>query len=236
MITVICCILLNDVVVVMLSNFAVIFDMDGVVLDTEPLYTRAEIRLFEEYGVAIPKEDWSLFRGCAEEDFFNLSMARYNVTEDKNVFIEKGRKYVKEEFTRGLAFMPGFHKLHMRVKKQYNTGLVTASPRHNINFLCRLIDLNNIFEHIISGDETIRNKPHPEPYFAMMKKLNVLPLNSVIIEDSLHGLQAGLATGAHVIAKTGSVPCKDLSIAHRIVAHLDEITNDMLEELLHERI
>ena len=77
----------------MLSNFAVIFDMDGVVIDTEPLYTKAEIRLFGEYGVEIPKEDWPLFRGCAEKDFFDLSMTRYNISEDKNVFIEKGRKY-----------------------------------------------------------------------------------------------------------------------------------------------
>ena len=220
----------------MLSHFAVIFDMDGVVLDTEPLYTKAEIRLFGEYGVEIPKEDWSLFRGCAEQDFFDLSMARYNIAEDKNVFIEKGREYVKDEFRKGLAFMPGFYKLYSRVKKQYNTGLVTASPRHNIDFVCGLVDLDNIFEHIISGDETLRNKPHPEPYFAMMKKLNVLPINSVIIEDSLHGLQAGLASGAHVIAKTGSVPDKDLSIAHLIVTHLDEITNDVLEKILQERI
>ena len=219
-----------------LSNFAVIFDMDGVVFDTEPLYTKAEIRLFGEYGVKIPKEDWPLFRGCAEQDFFDLSMARYNITEDKNVFIEKGREYVKEEFLRGLAFMPGFHKLHARVQKLYSTGLVTASPQHNIDFLCGLIDLNNIFKHIISGDETLRNKPHPEPYFAMMKKLNVLPINSVIIEDSLYGLHAGLASGAHVIAKTGSVPDKDLSIAHLIITHLDEITNDVLEELLQEKI
>ena len=70
----------------------------------------------------------------------------------------------------------------------------------------------------------------------MMKKLNVLPINSVIIEDSLHGLQAGLASGAHVIAKTGSVPNKDLSIAHLIVTHLDKITNDVLEEILQERV
>ena len=220
----------------MLSNFAVIFDMDGVVIDTEPLYTRAEIRLFGDYGVEIPEEDWPLFRGCAEEDFFDLSMKRYNIVEDKNVFIKKGREYVKDEFQRGLTFMPGFHKLHSRVQKQYSTGLVTASPQRNIDFLCELIDLDNIFKHIISGDETIRNKPHPEPYFAMMKKLNVLPINSVIIEDSLHGLQAGLASGARVIAKTGSVPDKDLSIAHLVITHLDEITNDVLEELLQERV
>ncbi len=87
---------------------------------------------------------------------------------------------------------------------------------------------------IISGDETTRNKPHPEPYLAMMKKLNVLPTNSVIIEDSLHGLQAGLSSGAHVIAKTGSVPKKDLIIAHKIVSHLHEITDKLIGELLQE--
>ena len=217
-------------------NSAVIFDMDGVVLDTEPLYTKAEIRLFGEYNVEIPEKDWQLFRGCAEQDFFDLSMKRYNISEDKDIFIEKGRKYVREEFRGGLAFMPGFHKLLRWVQKQYKTGLVTASPRHNIDWLCKLISLDDIFKYIISGDETARNKPYPEPYLAMMKKLTVLPINSIIIEDSLHGLRSGLSSGAHVIAKTGSVPDKDLSIAHRIVTHLDEITNDMLEELLQQRL
>jgi HAD superfamily hydrolase (TIGR01509 family) len=217
-------------------NSAVIFDMDGVIIDTEPLYTKAEIRLFGEYNVEIPEEDWALFRGCAEKDFFDLRMARYNIAEDKHVFIEKGQKYVRDEFIRRLAFMPGFHKLLGRIQKKYSTGLVTASPRHNIDWLCELIGLDTFFKHIISGDETARNKPHPEPYLAMMKKLNVLPINSVIIEDSLHGLRAGLSSGAHVIAKTGSVPDKDLLIAHRIVSHLDEITYDMLEKLLQEKI
>ena len=68
----------------------------------------------------------------------------------------------------------------------------------------------------------------------MMKKLEVLPIKSIIIEDSVHGLKSGLASGAHVIAITGSVPNTDLSIAHRIVDRLDQITSTMLEELLQE--
>ena len=150
--------------------------------------------------------------------------------------MEKGRNYVKDEFAKGLAFMPGFHNLFNWVKMRYKTGLVTASPRHNIDWLCGLIGLDNIFEHIISGDETPKNKPHPEPYLAMMNKLKVLPIQSIIIEDSINGLRSGLAAGAHVIAITGSVPVDKLSIAHRIVSHLDEITNAMLEELLQENM
>ena len=92
-------------------NTAVIFDMDGVIIDTEPLYTRAEIRLFAEYGVQIPKKDLYLFRGRSEKDFFDLSMKHYQISENKNIFIEKGRKYFREEFIKGLSFMPGFHAL-----------------------------------------------------------------------------------------------------------------------------
>ena len=217
------------------ANSAVIFDMDGVILDTEPLYTKAEIRLFGEYGVIIPEEDWSLFRGCAEQDFFNLSMKRYKITEDKNVFMEKGRAYVRDEFKKSLAFMPGFHRLHKMVKQHYHIGLVTASPRHNLDWLRTLIELDDLFEHIISGDDTDKNKPHPEPYLAMMSRLGVEPENTVIIEDSLHGVQSGLASGAFVIAKTGSVPDSQLTIAHRIISHLNEITHFMIEELLQDK-
>ena len=127
---------------------AVIFDMDGVIIDTEPLYTRAEIKLFREYGIEIPEEDWSLFRGCAEDDFFNLSMQRYNISENKTVFMKKGREYVRDEFRAGLKFMPGFHDLINRINQKHETGLVTASPRHNINWLCELIHLDAIFNYI----------------------------------------------------------------------------------------
>ena len=145
-------------------NTAVLFDMDGTILDTEPIYTRAEIRLFLEYGVTIPKEDWSLYRGCSEDDFYTLSMKRYNIKEARNIFIAKGRNYVRKEFESGLSFMPGFHSMISRVKEKHKIGLVTASPKKHVNWLCTIIELNKIFKHIICGGSTERNKPYPDPY------------------------------------------------------------------------
>ena len=78
-----------------MEKSAVLFDLDGVTIDTEPLYTLSEIRLFKEYGIDIPKEDWPLFRGCSEEAFFDLSMERYNIVEDKNKSFYKTLEQIK---------------------------------------------------------------------------------------------------------------------------------------------
>ena len=79
-------------------------------------------------------------------------------------------------------------------------------------------------------------KRNHDSYDKRVQKAVLTKQGIEIIEDSVHGLKSGLASGAHVIAKRGSVPDGDLSIAHRIVTHLDEITNDMLEELLQESL
>ena len=213
---------------------AVLFDMDGVVLDSEILYTKAEIKLFGEYGVKIPEEDWALFRGCSENDFFDKSMKRYKIKEQKNIFMNKGREYVKKEFENNLNYMPGFKALHSMVIKSYETALVTASPIHNLNWVRSIINLDFFFVNILSGEQCSKNKPYPEPYLKMMKKIGVKPCNTVIIEDSLNGINAGLSAGAIVIAKTGSVPIEELSIAHKIVSNLNEITKDLIEELLNK--
>ena len=215
-----------------MEKSAILFDLDGVTIDTEPLYTLSEIRLFKEYGVEIPREDWGLFRGCSEETFFDLSMARYGITENRDIFIQKGRKYVMAEFKKNIPFVPGFKDLIARVSKNYITGLVTASPIRSLGWIRKKIKLDNYFQYIISGEETSKNKPHPHPYIEMMARINVNPQNTVIIEDSILGLRSALASGAHVIAKSGSVPRDKLQIAHRIVDHLNHISIEFIEDLL----
>ena len=219
-----------------IEKSAVLFDLDGVTIDTEPLYTVAEIRLFAEYGVKIPEKDLHLFRGSSEETFFDLSMDRYGITENRDTFIRKGRQYVMAEFKKNIPFVPGFKNLIKRISKNYITGLVTASPLHSLNWIRNKISLDDYFQYILSGEETEQNKPNPHPYLEMMNRIGVDPKNTIIIEDSLQGLHSALSSGGHVIGKSGSIPREGLEIAHRIIDHLDEITLDFIEVLLLESV
>ena len=209
----------------------ILFDLDGVTIDTEPLYAKGEIRLFKEYGISIPEEDWKLFRGCTEEKFYDLSMNRYGITEDRKIFQNKGRAYVREEFEKNLDFMPGFKDLIKRLNKQYSIGLVTATPEYMYKWLDERLHLSDIFEHIVYGGMTKKGKPNPEPYLLGMKQFNMKAKNTMIVEDSVHGIQAGLNAKGKVVALTGSVDIEDMPPAHRVINTLNEIDVDFINSL-----
>ena len=209
----------------------ILFDLDGVTIDTEPLYAKGEIKLFNEYGVTIPQEDWKLFRGCTEEKFYDLSMNRYGIAEDRLVFQNKGRLYIREEFEKNLAFMAGFKALIHRLNGKYPIGLVTASPKYMFKWIDERLNLNGIFEHIVYGGMTDKGKPNPDPYLLGMKQFNINAKNTMVIEDSVHGIQAGLSANAKVVALTGSVDVEDMPPAHRIINSLNEIDSNFINSI-----
>jgi len=209
----------------------ILFDLDGVTIDTEPLYAKGEIKLFKEYGVTIPQEDWKLFRGCTEENFYDLSMNRYSIAEDRSVFQNKGRLYVREAFEKNLDFMPGFKALTKRLNGQYSIGLVTASPEYMFKWVDERLNLSSFFEHIVYGGMTDKGKPSPDPYLLGMEQFNIDAKNTMIIEDSVHGIQAGLSANAKVVALTGSVDVKDMPPAHKIINSLNEIDANFINSL-----
>lgn len=210
---------------------AVIFDMDGVVVDSELLYQKAEERLFREYNVIIPKEDWKLFRGSTEERFYQLIRDRYGITEPVEVLRQKGRRYVLSVFDTELDFNEGFRELHRWLVGRYRLGLVTSTPGDIFHWMEQRLGLKRYFQEVIYGGMTASSKPHPGPYLEMMRRLDVAPTEAVVVEDSINGLTSALAAGAWTVALTGSVPLEDLPPAHAVVDSLGEISPAMLEGL-----
>ncbi len=203
----------------------ILFDLDGTVIDSEPLYQRGEINLFKEYGVEIPKEDWKIFRGTTEQDFYTISMKKYNIKEDRKIFIEKGRAYIKKEFDNNLQFKRDFLKFHSHIKDKYKIGLVTASPLHSFKYVDRMLHLKKYFSKIITNDDIERSKPAPDPYLKMMKLLDLNPKQTLIIEDSINGMLSAKSSGANVVGITGSVNIQDMPGPDIIISNFFELFN-----------
>ncbi|HPC36017.1 MAG TPA: HAD family phosphatase [Candidatus Marinimicrobia bacterium] len=178
---------------------AIIFDFDGVVVDTEPLYLAAQRRLFKQYGIKVPDEDWKYFRGTTEHDFYQLVMTRYQVKTDVQELIEDGRRLIKEEFSKGIDYFPGFRDFWQSINGRYRTGLVTSTSASFLEWIFRNTPVRNNFDLTITADDVRQAKPHPEPYLKAFAGLRVRPEESVIIEDSLNGIQAAITSGAVTI-------------------------------------
>ena len=115
------------------------------------------------------------------------------------------------------------------LKDGIKTALVTASPNEMFNYVDGRLWLTKLFDSIVSGGMVAKNKPHPEPYLMAMEMLNVNPENTVVIEDSVHGINSGLSSGAFVIGYRGSVPESALKIAHLIINNHTELSVELLD-------
>lgn len=204
---------------------AIIFDFDGVVVDSEPLYEVAEKRLFAEYGVTVPDEDWKIFKGSSEMGFYRLVRDRYNIDAPIDELRRKGRNFLLEAFAGGLHYFPGFEAFLGKIKDRYKTGLVTATSGEILDWIFRNTPIRNPFSNVITAEDVNNSKPHPEPFQKICRMMNVSPENTIVIEDSIMGIRSALAAGAITIGFLSSFTAKDLAAAHFTARNYGEIEN-----------
>ncbi|MFQ6673579.1 MAG: HAD family hydrolase [Fidelibacterota bacterium] len=214
---------------------AILFDLDGVVIDSEPLYEAVEKQLFEQYGISMPEGDQKIFKGTTEIRFYDLVEEMYHPDWDRQQVMREGRKLLLDLFARELRFVPGFLSLMDRLHGRYLTGLVTSTPRYLLEEVRDLLPVETYFPEMICADDISAGKPHPEPYLTMMKRLSVSPAETVVIEDSLHGITSATASGAVCVALATSFSREELQQADKVVGSLDEIDEGFVDALSEQR-
>lgn len=192
---------------------AIVFDFDGVVVDSEPLYEKAENRLFEQYGIQVPPEDWKQFKGMSERDFLQLIRQKYGIPAKTDTLRQLGRSYLREVFAAELDYMPGFLEFYRKIKSSYTIGLVTSSARDIIEWVFGNTAVQNHFEYLLTGEDTQNNKPHPEPYLMMARRIGIEAQAMLVIEDSINGVRSASASGARTIGFLSGMSVTDLAAA-----------------------
>jgi HAD superfamily hydrolase (TIGR01509 family) len=194
---------------------AVLFDMDGVLVDSEPIIRAAAIHALAEFGVTARDEDFEPFVGAGENRFVGgvaeLHGAKF-VPEMKRRTYDW---YLKLLPTMGKAF-PGSKEL-IELLNSRGIRCAVASAADKIKVEANLTQVLHIpldcFATIVMGEDVKRLKPHPDIYLEAARRLAIAPTACCVIEDAINGVQAAKAAGMRCVAVTTSFPAEELKAA-----------------------
>lgn len=206
---------------------AVVFDMDGVIIDSEGLHARADAEILLRYGVSVPEEAWSDIFGMRSDEGLRHILDRYgNGSEDADrIVIEKRDRYL-ELAEESLHLIPGVEAFIMRCRQKSFRMAVATSGRaaYQLPLLDRF-GLRSWFDVIVTGDEVTHGKPHPEPYLLAASRLGLDPAACLVIEDADNGIRSAKAAGCAVVGLTTSLSWERLLAAgaDMVVGGFDEL-------------
>lgn len=204
---------------------AVLFDNDGLLLDTESVWTRAEEDLFEAHGIAFTADHKRELVGTSADIAGGLLERWLDRPGQIGTLIEELNELVVAELEHGVEAMVGARDLLESLKAQGTPiGLVSNSPLAFVVRSLEIVGFEDIFDAVVSGHDVAAPKPAPDPYLEGCRRLGVEPGPSVIaLEDSPTGVTAARAAGLTVIG-VPSLDGIELAEAHHIAASLaDEV-------------
>ncbi|GGD79123.1 HAD family hydrolase [Microbacterium murale] len=202
---------------------AVLWDMDGTLVDTEPYWMAAETALVHSFGGTWSHEQALQLVGNGLLDSAVMLRAA-GVDMDPAAIVDKLTDDVRTALaTQGVPFRPGAKAMLRDLHANgIRTALVTMSLRRMALSVVELVDFD-AFEHVIAGDDVEQPKPHPEPYLKAAGLLDIDIEDAVVIEDSVTGVRAGAASGAVTLGVPHMVPL-DGAGAHALWPTLENRT------------
>ena len=206
---------------------AILFDMDGTLIDSEPLWLEAEIEIMEELGCNWDQQDQINCLGGPIDKTENYMQDRSNNIKPFGYFTKKLDDVMEQKLSTKLNLIPNALEIINECKRsEIKIALVTASSGRLMRAVLKRFPVG-IFDTTVSYDDVKRSKPDPEPYLLASKTLGVNITNCVVLEDSLTGVQSGLSAGAQVIGIPHLVKMPS-NPNLRVVESLSEINMDRL--------
>ena len=204
----------------MATKKLIIFDMDGVLLDSEPLYMEMNQRYFQQLGIHISRKEHESFVGMSATKMWTHIKQKYQLAEDVPYLKEK-EKQLKYEMLSNTKLSPSrgiVEFLKFLKQKEYRLAIASSSPRRNIDLIIKKIETQTFFDFIISGEEVERGKPEPDIFLKTAAAFNLRPGECIVVEDSTNGIKAAKAAGMLCIGyKNPTSGQQDLSLANIII-------------------
>jgi HAD superfamily hydrolase (TIGR01509 family) len=226
---------------------AILFDFDGVILDSEEYHFEAFRRVFEEEGLSLSRE--SYYRNCLgfnDVECFRWGLEGTGKIEEPGGIEElTDRKavYFEDLLRNQMRFFPGVCEFIRAAAEKYPLAVTSMARRGEIEMALRRADLADLFRLIVSGEDVERTKPDPEPYEKTLRLLNthlsltdtgeaIRPEQCLVVEDSSAGVAAGKAAGMNVLALAQTEEPERLQAsADHVLLSLEGVSLEEVENL-----
>lgn len=185
---------------------AIIFDMDGVLVDSEPFHIEIEKRQFELNQITVSAEEHLNYMGMASDVMWRTIVHKHQLNIPVEELIDQNRtesiRYFSELAT--IPVMPGLIELLEMLKgKNYQMAVASSSFPEIIELILKKTELRDYFRVVVSSQEAGKSKPEPDVFLLAARKLGVPPTNCIVIEDSFNGIAAAHAAHMHCVAYQG---------------------------------
>jgi cytidine deaminase len=210
---------------------AIIFDMDGVITDTEPVINEAGILTLKQYGINAKPEDFIPFIGAGDDKYITGVAEKYGIKYDPELKKKLYENYFKI-LPQKIKLFPGVKELISTIKKIHKkVAIATAADlvKLKANLDCSGLSID-LFDCIITGDDILKKKPDPEIYLITAQKLKIAPDKCCVIEDALNGIESAKSAGMKCVAVSNSFSVPELITKQpdKIVSNLFEIVDELL--------
>ena len=210
---------------------SVIFDMDGVLVDSEEYICEAAVRMYREKGIQVKHEDFTPFVGMGENRYLGGVAEQYGVPLDLN--IDKPRTYeIYLELIKGkLDPLPGVLEFIARAREK-GLKLAVATSADHIKMVGNLEEIGipeETFDACVHGNMVENKKPHPEIFLTAADRIGADPTRSLVVEDAVSGVKAAKAAGSKCLALTTSFTPEELAGADWFASTLADAPKECLE-------
>lgn len=213
----------------------VIFDMDGVIVDTEPVHHYAYNEHFRQLSIAVSPELYASFTGNSTKNIFERLKVQFNLPEEVEDLVETKRNLFNDAFDSkaDLYLLDGVEDL---IKDLHNKGmqlvLASSSATVTINRIFNRFGLHHYFTHIVSGEDFPKSKPHPAIFIKAAELSQTSVENCIVIEDSTNGIMAAKAAGIYCIGYDSfHSKMQDYSLADRVISDFRELSFEIIKSI-----
>ena len=208
---------------------AVIFDMDGVIVDSEPRHERAFLDVLRQIGVGDSHGmRFSDYIGRADREIWTDFLARHKPKQTLEELLAMKRQQVIEILRREQPVFQGLPELVKKLAGRYRLAVASGSERAVVEEVISISNLRRFFAAVVTSADVTRGKPAPDIFLRAAELLALTPVECWVIEDSKPGVAAGLAAGMRVIAITNTHPAEDLGAATHVVSNYGQIETLLL--------